>query len=210
MEAPVTSDPEVLELIYRRFNYLKDHPLKLRGSFIDEAVSLGRLEGEDFLAFLMAYEVEDERPTPDHFPFLTAEENLQVTRYRLIRPAIPWPQPTIGVAWNFLEGVGRVTGTYEVDVVMKPVGEAQLWWGGSTGVIWEAFFERDIRAKKDHELLMRQLWETLERYLAGEGVTRVYTHDRDPALDDAWYRTFLAARGYTSARERSVTKELST
>lgn len=206
METPIQTDPEVLEAIYQRFGYLKDHPLKLRASFIDDAVSLGRLEGDDFLAFLLAYEVEEEKPIRDHFPFLSAEENLSINRYRLLRPVIPWPQPIIGIAFG-PEG-GHVTGTYEVDVVMKPVGKAQLWWGGSTGIIWEAFFEQDIRARADHELLMHQLWEGLEHYLAVQGVSKVYTHDRDLALDDSWYLRFLSARGYQPVGERAVVKVL--
>lgn len=196
METPIQTDPEVLETIYQRFGYLQDYPLKLRGSFIEDAVSLGKFEAEDFLAFLLAYEIEEEKPTRDHFSFLSAEENLSITRYRLVRPVIPWPQPIIGVAWNSLEGVGRVTGIYEVDVVMKPVGEAQLWWGGSTGVIWEAFFEREIRARRDHELLMHHLWEGLEHYLQKQRVRSIYTHAHDPALDDNWYKAFHKSRGY--------------
>jgi hypothetical protein len=183
MEQPIQSDPDVLEAIYQRFPYLKDHPLKLRASFIDDAVSLDTLQTGEVLAFLLAYAVEEEPPRRDRFAFLAAQENVSLTHYRHIRPVIPWPQPIIGVVWNSEQGEGRVTGTQEVDVILKPVGEAQLWWGGATGVIWEGFFERDVQEKDDHDLLMHQLWEGLEGYLAAQDVSRVYTLGRDPALD---------------------------
>jgi hypothetical protein len=209
MESPIQSDPEVLEAIYWRFDYLRDHPLKLRASFIVEAVSLGTLHAEDFFVFLMACEVEAVKPVKDPFPFLSAEENLSVTHYCSIRPVVPWPQPRIGITWNNERGEGRVTGTHEVDVILRPVGEAQLWWGNATGVIWEGFFERDIRAREDHELLMHGLWEGLEGYLAAQGVSRVYTHDRDLVFEDAWYRGFLKEREYQPVGEGAVVKVLS-
>jgi hypothetical protein len=39
---------------------------------------LGTLETDDFLGFIMAYQVEEERPTPDHFFFLSEEDNLKL------------------------------------------------------------------------------------------------------------------------------------
>jgi hypothetical protein len=201
MEIPITTDPNVLERIYRQFAYLKDYPLNLLGAFIDEAVSLGALQSDDLLAFLMAYEVEEERPSRGQFAFLTPEENLSVRYYRHIRPVQPWPQPIIGVAFQGQQGV--VTGTYRVDVVMRNIGNIQLWWGDEIGVIWEAFFDANVRARSDHELLMHQLWDELERYLAGRGVKRVLTNKRDPALDEGWYQAFLARRGYGSDPQRA-------
>jgi hypothetical protein len=114
MEQPIQSDPDVLEAIYQRFPYL--YFLKLQASFIDEAVSLGTLQTEVVLAFLLAYDVEEERPRRDRFAFLAAQENVSLTRYRHIRPVIPWPQPVIGVAWNSEQAEGQVTGTHEAGV----------------------------------------------------------------------------------------------
>lgn len=48
----------------------------------------------------MAYQVENEFPTKDHFLFLNQQQNLQIQHYRHIRPVQPWPQPIIGVAFN--------------------------------------------------------------------------------------------------------------
>lgn len=95
MERLITSDPRVLEKLYQRFDYLQDLPSELRGCFIDEATSLGVLETEQFLGFLMAYEVQKESPSKDHFPFLNSQQNLQLRYYRHIRPVQPWPQPSL-------------------------------------------------------------------------------------------------------------------
>lgn len=198
----IGNDPDVLEHIYRHFGYLKDYPLQLRGSFIDDAESIGVLSAQDFLGFVMAYEVTGQQPIADHFVFLTREENLAIRFYRHVRPVMPWPQPQIGVAFDFVKGEGVVTGTHRVDVVMKDVGNAQMWWGGEVGVIWEAFFDRDFRGRDYHEALMGQLWSRLENYLKAQGVKQVWTHDRDPALEEGWYRAFLTRRGYRLDPER--------
>ena len=69
MSVPIADDPNVLERIYERFAYLRDQPLILLGSYIDQAASLGHLETNGFLGFLMAYPVTDERPKLDRFGF---------------------------------------------------------------------------------------------------------------------------------------------
>jgi hypothetical protein len=199
----ISDDPEVLERIYRHFDYLRGFPLRLQGSFIDDAVNLGVLADDDFLGFLMAYDVDEERAEAERFPFLKAEENRAITRYRHVRPVGPWPQPIVGIAWNAAAGEGRVLGTHHVDVVLKNVGNAQLWWGGEVGVIWEAFFEERVRERSNHELLMHQLWDALECDLAERGVRCVFTYEHDPALDDAWYQAFLTNRDYRRDVERN-------
>jgi hypothetical protein len=207
MKIPITSGPDVLERIYRRFDYLRDHPLNLLGSFIDEAESLGILESEGFLGFVMAYEVEEGSPSPNRHHFLTSEENRMLRFYRHLRPVEPWPQPVIGVIWNAARGEGRVAGTYRVDVVLKNIGNAQLWWGGEVAVLWEAFFDGRVRNRGDHELLLHRLWLRCEEYLKEQGVKRVYTLGRDPVFDDDFYRAFLMARGYELA-ENALVKQM--
>lgn len=81
----------MLAKLYQRFDYLQDLPFELRGCSIDDATSLGVLETEQFLGFLMAYSVEKEYPTKDHFLFLSQQQNLQICYYRHIRPVQPWP-----------------------------------------------------------------------------------------------------------------------
>lgn len=121
MDIPIQTDPEVLEPIYTHFTYLKGYPLRLKGSFLDKASSLGVLHTGDFLGFLLAYE-EERGSYPADFAFLTAEENANLTRYRHLRPVEPWPQPTIGVLWDDHTGQGVTLDTERVDVTLKPVG----------------------------------------------------------------------------------------
>ena len=171
--------------------------LELRGSFIEDAVSLGALYAVDFLGFVMAYSVEAETPTRDHHSFLNEEENLSLTHYRHIRPVQAWPQPAIGVVVD-ARGEGLVTETHRVDVVLKVIGNAQVWYGGEVGVLWEGYVEKGVRPNS----LMYSLWDKLERYLAAQSVKRVFTYARDPEFDDAWYGDFLASRSYRRVPER--------
>ncbi len=168
-EFPVQNDPEVFDAIYAHFPFLKNHPLDLNGGFIDEARSLGKLQRPDLLGFVMAYELERE-PYPGDFPFLTPEQNRQLCCYRELRPVIPWPQPLMALVQR-ADGQ-LVTGDIQkVTVVLKNAGNTQVWFGGDTAVLWEAFFDRQLKARDDHAILMTRLWDVLEAYLQKQGVT---------------------------------------
>ena len=101
----------------------------------NRTLKLKRPEGFSLLfPPLLPCPTRSRRKRQPRITFLSAEENSSITCYRLLRPVMPWPQLIIGVALT-PEGA-QVTGTREVNVVMKIVGNAQLWWGGSTGVLW--------------------------------------------------------------------------
>ena len=85
-----------------------------------------------------------------------------------------------------------------MNVVLKVIGNAQLWYGGEVGVLWEGYVEKGVRSNS----LMYSLWDKLERYLAAQGVKCVFTYVRDPEFDDAWYGDFLASRSYRRVPER--------
>ncbi len=143
LELPVRSDPEVLEHLYAHFTHLRGYPLRLQGSFIEDAAVLSALQAGDFLGFLTAYdEVRDSYPAD--FPFLTKEENASLTCQRLLRPAEPWPQPTIEVLWGNPYEPNITLDVQQVDVVLRDVGTVQLWYGDETGVIWEAFYDNCV------------------------------------------------------------------
>ena len=197
MEAPIKTDPDVLEPVYTQFPYLRDYPLELRGSFIEDAVSLGALHAESFLGFVMAYSVEEETPTRDRYPFLSEKENMSLNAYRHVRPVQAWPQPVVGVMVN-ARGEGLVMETRHVDVVLKIIGNAQLWYGGEVGVLWEGYLAKGVRSNS----LMYSLWVVLERYLTEQGVKRVFTYAQDPEFTRDWYRDFLTSRGYRRVLER--------
>jgi hypothetical protein len=195
MELPVRSDPEVLEHLYAHFPYLRGYALRLQGSFIEDAASLVTLQAGDFLGFLMAYD-EERDSYPANFPFLTKEENASLTCQRLLRPAEPWPQPTVEVAWDPPHEQGVTLDVKHVDVVLREVGTVQLWYGDETGVIWEAFYAPGVRERPAHEKLLHQLWNACERLLYKNGVRFAYTYSREPNYEDVWYGAFLHARGY--------------
>jgi len=185
----------VLEHLYTHFAYFRSYALRLQGSFIEDAASLVTLQEGDFVAFLLAYDVERDS-YPADFPFLTKEENASLTCQRLLRPAEPWPQPTALVAWDDAKGQGVTLDVDHVDVVFREVGTVQLWYGDETGVIWEAFYDPGVRARPEHERLLHQLWEACERLLYKNGVRFAWTYAREPNYEDAWYGAFLHARGY--------------
>jgi hypothetical protein len=185
----------VLEHLYIHFTFLRGYPLRLQGSFIEDATSLVALQEGDCLAFLIAYD-EERGSYPTDFSFLTKGENASLNRYRLLRPAEPWPQPTLEVLWGHPDKPGVTLDVDHVDVVLKGVGTVQLWYGDETGVIWGAFYTTGVRARPEHEGLMHQLWKACERLLVENGVRFAYTYSRKPSYEDAWYGAFLHARGY--------------
>jgi len=80
---------------------------------------------------------------------------------------------------------------------MQPVGEAQAWWGGRIGVLWEAFLARIPETGMGLDLtLLHGLWDLVEAFLLSRRVTRIVTLPHDPAYDPAFYQAFLAERGY--------------
>lgn len=192
----LADDPDVLEHIYHHFTYLRGYPLGLQGRFIEDATNLAVLADDDFLGFLLAYDLQEERLERGRFAFPAPEKNLAITLYRHITPVEPWSQPRLGIAWNAAQGEDRVLGTSHVNVVLKGIGNAQLWWGDGIGVIWEAFFEERVQKRSNYDLLMHRLWDTLGRYLTEQDVKRIYTYAHDPARDDAWYQAFVANRDY--------------
>jgi hypothetical protein len=194
MELPVSSDPEVLELLYETFDYLRGHPLELLGPDLDDAVKLGVLEAAELSGFVLGQQTARERPNANRFSFATAEENLSLTHYRLLQPVEAWPQPLLHILWDERRDEGTVMGTERVRVALRPIGIAQLWWGNEVGVIWEACFSRSHY--NDSEVLLHALWEVCESFLQHHGVKRTLTYNRDPAFDDERYQTFLTARGY--------------
>ena len=193
MQIPLVSDPEVLERLYLRFPYLAGQPLKLRvGS---EEVNLGTIDTGALLAFVVAGKDEELPYAPD-FPFLQPEETAALAHYLQVRPLEPWPQPLVEVNWNSAEATGVSSAIQSVDVLLNPVGNAQLWWGSTTGVIFEAFFEVRTEERPNEFGQLQQLWGQCERYLASKGVREVWTYNRDPRYDDELYKTFLCEQGY--------------
>ncbi len=82
-------------------------------------------------------------------------------------------------------------------IQMQPVGEAQAWWGGGIGVLWEAFLAKIPETEQGCSLpLLHGLWDLIEAFLLSRRVMRIVTLPQDPAYDPAFYQAFLAERGY--------------
>lgn len=82
-------------------------------------------------------------------------------------------------------------------IQMPQMGEAQVWWGGGVGVLWEAFLARVPETEQGCSLpLLHGLWDLIEAFLRRHGVTRIITLPHDPAYDADFYQAFLAERGY--------------
>jgi hypothetical protein len=110
MEKPIQEDERFLKMLYNRYSYLQDFSCEFKGMFIDDAVSLGILHSDEFLGAVLAYPIEEETLTRDHFPYLPPEVNLKLSYYRQPTPVQPRPQPIIGVA--MAGDRGAVTGTH--------------------------------------------------------------------------------------------------
>lgn len=191
MNVPIHSDPEVLEKLYERFTYLSGQPLKLRGA-VGDAHHIGTIETEQLLGFVVA-DADETTPYQPDFPLLSRQENAILNHYVQVQLLEPWPRPLVDVVWgsrsvemNLIE---------HVDLHMKPAGFAQLWYGGETGVIWEAFFQ-PATLWKAYDALLHRLWKLCEAYLAAKGVRYVHTYSRNPRFDEGWYAAFLDDRGY--------------
>ncbi len=210
VENSIQHDQAFLKALYQRYKYLQDYPCDFRGTLIDEAMSLGIIQSDEFLGALLGYPVEAEPLSRDHFSYLPAAVNLKLNRYRHLSPVQPWPQPIIGVAMagdSLRDGRaerGEVTGIHSVPVVMRKVGNVQLWFGADCGFIFEAFLEHSMQEHKAFESLINQLWSLCEGSLKRQGITTLYTLARDPAFDETWFRGHLERRGYIPLSQESV------
>jgi hypothetical protein len=133
METPIQQDKDFLNALYKRFDYLQDFPCEFKGAFIDDTVSLGTIYSDEFLGAVLAYPIEEETLTRDHFPYLPPEVNLKLSHYRQPTPVQPRPQPIIGVA--MAGDRGAVTGTHSISVVLDRIGNCQIWFGDDVGFI---------------------------------------------------------------------------
>lgn len=203
-ETPILNNPEILQRLRDRFPILGDYPTEIRGERIDEASYLGTLETDDFFGFCVGYSPTKETVKADHFNLLSKEENLQLAYYRILKPVDIRTGGEMRVQLSGREP-GTVTGINQIPVYLDSCGLVQLRWGKDIAVLWEAFFDPKFTQRLDHEVLMNQLWSRCEEFLYGQGVSRIYTYNRDLRFTDQWYRAFLERRGYQPVTGRNVT-----
>ena len=125
-------------------------------------------------------------------PFLPRRKTLPSTTYRAVTVTRVLPPPLFhALAAQTPKSVG-------VTMSLHQAGKAQLYYGGETAVLWEAFFERSVRGEPEHVLLLHELWYALEGYLKVQGARRVVTYQQDPGFDEVFYRKFLQEREFAS------------
>lgn len=188
------------DLLTRYADLLGGAPYEVVGPFLDQAELLGRLQHGDLLAYLVGYAIEPfQSRDPQHFRFLTPQENQALSASRSFKLLRPWPQPVLRIGWNPQRGEGRILDDQPVrtTIHMQQIGEGQIWWGGRVGVLWEAFLARVPETEQGCSLpLLHGLWDLLEAFLLSRRVTRIVTLPHDPAYDPAFYQSFLSDRGY--------------
>lgn len=131
------------------------------------------------------------------FPFLTRAENQSLTHHVDLRVVQAWPRPTVTIG-GMGSGPARVIGedrpARKVDVALKKVGFAQVWWSDDDdmpiGLIWEAILDIDCPP------LVAFLWDACERLLEEQDVRHCFTTHRDPDYATDAYGRLLEARGY--------------
>lgn len=188
-------------LLAQRYEYLTEGLIRYRLAFPEMWTLLAPFEGERFVYALLRAK-DASAPYPAKFGFLSREENRTLTRHVDLHVVQVWPRPrvTIGSAGGGrMRVVGEDRPAEKIDVVLRRVGEAQLWWtpkaapvpgGLRVGLIWEAFL--DIEQPD----LLAFLWDACEALLEAEGATVCYTTHSDPAFAPDAYRRLLRRRDY--------------
>lgn len=157
-----------------------------------DTLKLGRGDRTSPL-YIAAMLPEPERPTRDHFAGLPAEVNLTLDSYRLYRFFEPWQMPTLLIDWNPQLGSGRVVGQTGAKVQLHDVGDAQTWTGREVGILWECFFHSRGQELENWQEELAKIWQVVEKSM---GVSKVFTMDHEPTIEQGAYRDFLDRLGY--------------
>ena len=133
-----------------------------------------------------------ERARSDHFYGLSPEINRTLTTYRLYKLFRPRMVPHFQVAWNSYHGEGRIIGGAGTKVHLYPLGQAQIWQGEASAVLWEVYLFDAYRQRSDGLDILAAFWQAVERDLA---VAKVFTAPHEPAFAGD-YPGFLRWLGY--------------
>lgn len=199
---PLPQDPEVHHQLRRAYpNLLDGRELTIQGAFIHDSGCLGIFRHDKNLIIIQAHQPSLDPGHGRAHPFFNREEGRALQHYQLAHPCIAWPQPILNVALTG-PGEGVVTGSEpSVPINLRRAGEAQLWWGGGIGEIWEATLEgADLETDPTP---LHALWYALDTSLRDRGCTHAYTLARDPAYPDEPYQAFLRVRGYQPSEQHA-------
>jgi hypothetical protein len=166
---------------------------KVLVSFPEQWQFVQKIHGEE-TAYVAALPASQEIPYISRFhglPVTINESLMTYTHYKLFRP---WLSPILTVGWNSDAGVGCLESIYSINFQIQTAGQAQVWKGELTAVLWECYV---LGASQDnlkgHEEL-RQFWHSVENDI---GVTHLFTPPYDPAFENG-YLDFLGSLGYTA------------
>jgi RHS repeat-associated protein len=122
---------------------------------------------------------------------LAPEINVSLVFYRLYKFFQPWPMADVLVNWDAQEGRGRVPGVGDQKVQLRPIGQAQAWFGLTEAVLWEGYFQ-ETRRRRNWQGTLIEAWQTVERDLK---VGKIFTLPHEPAFERG-YTGFLSRMGY--------------
>lgn len=161
-------------------------------SFPDRWELIYQLWCRDTPLYIAAMPPSQERPRRDHFYGLAAEINLELTTYRLYKLFRPWPMPSLIVGWNEATATGRVLKMGDIKIQMQPLGDAQVWFGQTIGVLWECYLNELGRKEANWLDVLAEFWGAVERDM---GVGKIFTEPREPTFKEG-YPEFLRRLGY--------------
>lgn len=133
-----------------------------------------------------------ERSSSDHFYGLSPEINRSLTTYRLYKLFRPRVVPHFQVAWNSYHSEGRIIGGAGTKVHLHPLGQAQIWQGEASAVLWEVYLFDAYRHRPDGLDMLAAFWQAVENDLV---VTKILTAPHEPAFAGD-YPAFLHDLGY--------------
>ena len=171
----------------------KDYPAasEILVNFPDKWELICQIEGKETFLYVAAMPPVPGQPRRYHFYSLTPGINLELTTYRLYRFFQPWPMPSVIVSWDKAAGIGQVKKIGDLKIQLRPVGQAQAWFGRTFGVLWECYLNEAGR-KADWQETLYEIWQAIEKDMK---VAWIFTQPREPTFQEG-YTDFLSSLGY--------------
>lgn len=175
-----------------------------------------RVDVIDQQMMVKTHENEERRPNQygeNRFSgLLSLDEDRDRTGYALIKFIHVWQQPTLRMVIYDKPDISGAIGKTTDDATYHPreeeLGQAQVWWGGKTGILWEVVpHQRTIQfCGLKFRPTLDKMWEFTEEFLREKGAAVMRTYDYDPAYDserfgtdgdDIWLQHYLESRHWT-------------
>lgn len=162
-------------------------------SFPNQWQLVSRLERDPNPYYITAMPASETRPESNKFSDLSPELNSQLATYRLYRLFQPWPMPRVTISWNAEIESGWVEEVGDLNVQLQPVGQAQVWQGTTSSVLWECFLYDRQRMEPGWQDELAAFWDAVERDVGSE---TLFTPAHEPTVEKG-FSTFLQRLVYT-------------